>query len=348
MKIIGNKILYTYVKLLNSTLSAVQNRYELIMDEPFPVAPEHDFFEDNSFIALAQPVADGVRLHISTGVVDALTDLWQNAEVYSNNLPEEDQLNVGNIDQAIDTSLQWLMLHELHHYQMGHFKLNGGMGLAETSAAYSMGLTSRSKPEPCLIDQLPLEARPLARRCMELQADHDSTEMLLDVYSNDGWDILRFYAACIFAVMVLIEREEKAQIDDDEREYPKAATRIFQFMGYLTIMWSIPAVVKAHQNGWDAPRAEDLPSTQEIEAFHAQVIVPAFSDAILIAKANDAQSVIDDLGSVEDFIADVRLAQNPENASLSDFKTVGAKEYMSLAPVNAALLDLLEIDPFTA
>jgi hypothetical protein len=172
--------------------------------------------------------------------------------------------------------------------------------------------------------------------------------MLLDAYSSEGWDIIRFYAACIFSVMVLIEREEQGQDDDADREYPKAATRIFQFMGYLTVMWSVPAMVKAQQNGWDQIREEDLPSIEEREAFHAQVVMPALSDAFLIAKANDAQSVLNDLGDIEDFIADVRLAQNPDGASISDFKTVGAIEYMSLAPVNAAVLELLEIDPFNA
>ena len=321
---------------------------ETRMNTSFSVIPDLKPIEDDAFIALAEPTSDGLRLHVSNGVVDALTDLWQKAEAYSDALPEEDQLNVGNIDQAIDTSMQWLMLHELHHYQMGHFKLNGGMGLAETSNAYAMGLTSRSAPEPSLIDQLPQEAQTLARQCMEMQADHDSTEMLLDAYSSEGWDIIRFRAACIFAVMVLIEREEQKQADDVSQDYPKAATRIFQFMGYLTVMWSVPAMVKAQQNGWEELREEDLPSTEMIEAFHTQVVVPSLSDAYLIAKANDAQSVLDDLGDIEDFIADVRLAQNPAEASLSDFKTVGAIEYMSLLSVNAAVLQLLEIDPFNA
>ena len=339
------------MKNSNIIISAFEHSfafYTKAMDETYPDVPKLSFLENNSFIALAEPTPDGMRLHISSGVVDVLTDLWQKSEAYSDGLPEEDQLNVGDINQTIDYSLQWLMLHELHHYQMGHFKLTGGMGLAETSNAYAMGLTSRSTSEPSLIDQLPSEVQPLARRCLELQADHDSTEMLLDAYSSEGWDIIRFYAACIFAVMVLIEREEQGQVDDADREYPKAATRIFQFMGYLTTMWSVPAMVKAQQHGWDQMREEDLPSIEEREAFHAQVVVPALSDAFLIAKANDAQSVLDDLGDIEDFIADVRLAQSPDGASLSDFKTVGAIEYMSLAPVNAAVLELLEIDQFNA
>ncbi|WP_026480549.1 hypothetical protein [Ahrensia sp. 13_GOM-1096m] len=327
--------------ILATSLRLALSRYELCVGETLSPEPNIELLENEDFIAFAEPDGDGVRVHVSIGVVLSLTDLWQKAKAYSDSLPEEDQLNFEDVDQAIDASLQWLMLHELHHFEMGHFKLTGGRGIAETSQSKAFGLTQRSAQKPALLDQLPAEHHLLAERCLELQADHDATEMLLDAYSTDGWDILRFYAASIFAVMVLIDQEDEA--DDATRTHPKAATRIFQFMGYLSVMWSIPAYIKAQQKGLEQPDPDDLPSTEEIEAYHALVVAPAFADAVLIARAAGAQSTINDLGSAEDFVADVRAAQLHSG---SEMRTKGALEYDSLLPINLALMQLLELKQF--
>lgn len=306
-----------------------------------------EFPEDSAFIAHVQAMGVGSQITVSSGVLVATQALWHDAMALSDSLPEEAQLNVGDVDQAIDASLQWLILHELHHYQMGHFKLVGGQSISETSNAASLGLTSRSVKEPVLLETLPRSEWLLARRCLELQADHDATEMLMDGYSTHGWPILRFYAASIFAMMVLIEQQEPIH-DDDRREYPKAATRIFQMLGYLRTMWMVPAMLKAHQLGLDQPRAEDLPSTQEVEAFQAEVVAPAFADAVLLAQAGGMQRIIDDLGDPADFIADINRAQSGNDSTPDDYLTAGGREYAELEPINAKVLALLDINPMTA
>lgn len=305
------------------------------------VLPDEDFF------AQTAPDDDTVQLNISAGVLTATKSLWHDAMTLSDSLPEEAQLNVGDVDQAIDASLQWLILHELHHYQMGHFKLVGGAAISETSHAAALGLTSRSAKGPVLLDALPMSERLLARRCLELQADHDATEMLLDGYSTDGWPIVRFYAASIFAMMVLIEQQEPIH-DDDRREYPKAATRIFQMLGYLRTMWMVPAMLKAHKLGLDQPRVEDLPSNDEVEAFLAEVVAPAFSDAVLLAQAGGMQRIVDGLGDPTDFIADINRAQSADGSTPDDYLTAGGREYAELEPINAKVLALLDIDSMTA
>lgn len=329
---------------LNRALQAALDRYAVAMDEPFPCDPILTVPVSDKFMASVAISGDTIEIKVNTGLVDAFINLWRKSIAHSETLPEEDQLNIGDIDQAVHASLTWVMLHELHHFQMGHFQIAGRMALVESGDQQTLDLVSRVEKKPCLFDTLPKEQRHLAHQCLELQADHDSTEMLLDSYSTDGWDILRFYAASIFVVMILIEREGTVA-GDEIREYPKAATRIFQFIGYLSVMWSIPAYVEANRNGLDSPRDEDIPSKEEIVAFHSEVVAPAFGDAILIAKASDAQHVIDELGNAEDFVADIRASQHDQGQEL---RTTGAQEYDLLLPINSVVLQLLDIDPFKA
>lgn len=337
----------TNLATLSIARNLALNCYVSAMGEAFPAEVLLEIPGDQNFLALAQPSGNSIELVISKGAVAAVQALWHDAMALSDSLPKETQLNVGNVEQAVDASLQWLILHELHHFQMGHFMLVGGQAISETTVSPALGLTSRSSKEPILLDTLDPSERLPARRCLELQADHDGTEMLLDGYSTDGWPILRFYAASIFAMMVLIEQQESIH-DDDKREYPKAATRIFQMLGYLSTMWMVPATLKAHRLGLDQPRTEDLPSTEEIEAFHAEVVAPAFADAVLLARAGGMQRIIDDLGDPADFIADIRRAQQPGESTPDDFLTAGGREYAELEPINTKVLALLDINPMTA
>lgn len=334
---------------LQTSKNQALSRYKQSTMASLPKNVSIDSPDTMAFRASTRPSGYGIELVISTGVITATRALWHDAMAFSDSLPEKSQLNVGDMDQAIDASLQWLILHELHHYQMGHFKLVGGQPVSETSQTTdaALGLTSRSSKDPVLLDALPQSERLLARRCLELQADHDATEMLLDGYSTDGWPILRFYAASIFAMMVLIEQHEPIH-DDGKRAYPKAATRIFQMLGYLRTMWMVPAMLKAHKLGLDQPRAEDLPSAEEVEAFHAEVVAPAFADAVLLAQAGGMQRIIDDLGDPADFIGDIHRAQSADGSTPDDYLTAGGREYAQLEPINAKVLALLEIDPMTA
>ena len=332
---------------LHAALKSALELYEQRMSEPFPADVRMTVTTDSAFWALAEPDNTGVHIHVSSGVVDSVSSMWHQAIAHSDTLPEEDRLNIGDVNQAIETSLMWLMLHELHHFQMGHFTINGGACLVENARAHSFALTSRSRSKPTFIDSLSLDEQSRVHMCLELQADHDSTEILLDAYSTDGWEILRYYAACIFVVMVLIDREDRVNIEFP-KTHPKAATRIFQFLGYLSTMWSIPALTKAKRNGWDKARDEDIPTKQEIEVYHQYVVAPSIRDAILIARANDAPQVIKEIGSSDNFISDVRLVQTNAQSDHDAFNSVGAQEYNSLAALNITLLDYLSLSDFSS
>lgn len=94
-------------------------------------------------------------LEITTGLVCAAGEFWKSERFKQ---PEE----------VLGTALVWLILHELSHADLGHFKLADSFGVAQRSSM---------KPEP--LDLLPTELRTLAQPCLEMQADHEATEMLL-------------------------------------------------------------------------------------------------------------------------------------------------------------------------
>ncbi|MBO6815721.1 MAG: hypothetical protein JJ891_12725 [Rhizobiaceae bacterium] len=332
---------------LNHLRKKTLSRYEKCTDEAFPGAVEWDFPKTDQFIALAEPHPDdngkgGVRVVISSGVVDRLTDAWNAAMEYSGQSSDPHFLNVGDVDEAIEYSMQWLMLHELHHFQMGHFKLKGGMGLVETyqSAAFALAMRSDNDASS-LIEMLPLEERKPAERCLELQADHDTIDMMLDGYSNTNWPELRFLAACNFMIMILIEQEERLTKDDPNRTHPKAATRIFQLLGHLASMYLIPAKIKAQEKGLDRPDPNNLPPESEIIAFQSEVVYPAFADAALIAKANGADAIVQELGDFTDLIADIGALQLPNDNPI--LKTEGAIEYAELEALNFKLMQMLDL-----
>lgn len=316
---------------LTGALDAAIARYTKLMGEPFSGTTSLEVIESNAFSALALPTNDGVALRISSGVAASIEDLWHKAMAVSVSLPHAQQLNFDEVGQAIDHSLLWLMLHELHHFENGHLDLIGPAGLAETS----MGLTSRGNLKENAL-AVSAEETLLLRRCMEMQADHEATEMLLDAYSSDGWGELRFLAACTFAVMILIDQEDS--LPDDQRTHPKAATRIFQLLGYVSTMWSIPAMLKAQREGLTTPRPSDLPTADEISQFQSKVVAPAFADAVLIASAAGADHIVSDLGDPTELMRDVGVVlHDPETEPL----TAAGQEYRLLTPYNAKLQEML-------
>ena len=60
--------------------------------------------------------------------------------------------------------------------------------------------------------------------------------------------------------------------------------------------WSIPAHAKAKARGEHTIRDEDLPPQVEVQAFSNKVVLPVFWDAVALAEAAEAKSIIADLG----------------------------------------------------
>lgn len=333
---------------LENALDAALIRFQEVMNVPFPVMPELEVLESEpQFIAYARPVGDGVLIQVSDGVVGAVDQLWSDAlndELMGSAVIDLDV----DKDTLIDLSLQWLMHHEMEHWNMGHFGINGGAALAETASSLSHALVRQVESKPVLMNELSGYERGLAPLCLELQADHDATEMVLGPYDPESWDQVRIHAAAIFSMLVLIELQDRGSETEDREKgpptHPKAATRIFMMLGHVAEMWSIPARQEARNRNEASASEADLPSDEETESYTRQVVTPVFMDALKLAAAGGAEHVVRELGAIDDVIADIHRAQTAAHSDIDGFKTEGAREWATLWPVNGPVLKLLGLE----
>lgn len=320
--------------LLETALQSALDRYALVMGTPFPSTVRFTSIDLDLFIALARPHGDGMEVIVSTGVVDAMTALWHDEMALSDSLDDQLQLNVGDVDQAIGASLMFLMLHELHHGMIGHLELVGSAGISEIQLPVGLGLTRRAPAKPSMLDGYSKAQSLAVQRCLELQADHDALEILLGYYRFESNEVIRFYMAAAMAVMIIIDQQDQAT--NDARTHPKSATRIFQVFGALATLWQ-----PRPKSEWEAP------DDDEILNFHAEVVAPAVSDAIILASAAGTIPIVLSLEDADVMFEDVRILQDPKKHDLSALKTDGAREYAALMPDNATAIQLLGPEKFS-
>ena len=263
--------------------------------------------------------AHDLVVQVSTGCVIAVEQLHEDCSV----VPD------------VVCALEWLILHELHHADLGHFELMYGTPV--------LHLVSRKTCEAIPLNDLSKDLWDKVSPCLELQADHDALEMMLGNYSADDWVSIRTQATSIAPVMILIEKADAEHVIEPST-HPKAATRIFQLLGHVSEMWSIPAHVKANARGEQTIRNEDLPPQVEVQAFNSEVVLPVFWDAVAFAEAAQAKSIISDLGSPEDFFADIGRAKLGQ---WDELVTAGAREWATLKEANELILPLLPINQAT-
>lgn len=248
---------------------------------------------------------NGYKLQISTG-------FWLALEVL---------ITTSKCRCKITDAFEWLFLHELQHIELGHFRFNNCFGIAQRLSGMQVSLNS-----------IPLEMRSLTPLCLEMQADHEATDILLGSYSTDSWHELREKVLAIAGMMMLIELED-AKNDAHGRTHPKAATRIFQLLGHLAEMPLVRAQVSRD--------ASLIPSAEELQTFAHYVTIPCFLDAIQLAQAAGAASIAADLGSPEDFFKDLEIAKLGDPSRYGELKTQGAREWAKLWPCNEALKPIL-------
>lgn len=276
--------------------------------------------ETDIFLSTCEVKEKYYRMRISTAVLEQLeTVLCEQMEYLSSFTPPSLE-SAAPLD-ASETSLVWLALHELHHIHLNHFDI-----------AKDFGVVMRTSSAPQLNVNVPTALRPLTPLCLEMQADHEATEMLLKSYSADGWHELRGKVLAISCMMMLIEREDTKNRAKG-RTHPKAATRIFQLLGHLSEM----PLIKAQLN-----RDPSLiPRKNELQTFARDVTIPCFFDAIQLARVVGAQSIANDLGSPEAFFKDLEIAKLSDPSRHIELKTQGAQEWAKLWPCNKALKPIL-------
>lgn len=244
-------------QVIENALSAALTQYEATMDTDFPAIPRLEMVTDPAFWASAEMEGDQLVISVTTGLVETVTAFWE--LVFGDQ--EDDDALPGTADDLTQVSLVWLMLHELHHYQMGHFTITGRRCLTEARDPNGFGVVTRATASlPDALKGIALEDLPKIEPCLEMQADHDAIEMILDAYSTDGWDIIRARTAGIAGMMVLIERED-AKHGHALSSHPKAATRIFQLLGHVIEMPMIEAKMAADEGVTDV--AHLIPAASE-------------------------------------------------------------------------------------
>lgn len=219
----------------------------------------------------------------------------------------------------VSVSTKWITLHERAHIELGHFSILEGVP--------TFNLISKSGKSQVQEPDLPRALWDKVERCLELQADHEALEEMMGTMGVSDWAELRITIASIAAVMVVIEKAD-AENPNLSETHPKAATRIFQLLGHVNDMWSIGASLNA----------DDLPDAERIQAFAKEVILPAYFDAIEMARSSQATSFIEDLGDPEIFFADIAHAKL---GNWDQLQTIGAQEWAELKDANEQILPLV-------
>ncbi|WP_226550416.1 hypothetical protein [Celeribacter naphthalenivorans] len=313
-----------------------------VMGTPYEPEPEIKAQPDDGFWAVVSRPNGIPSITVSTGCEAQLRALWKGGLDDGLFRGPDGSAIVDDIDWLTSISMSWLIMHELEHYTLGHFDLGRTQALTEGAVPAQFDLVQRtSSRKPDWWHKLPEQNRLKVQPCLELQADHEAIEYLLDAYSPDHWDELRVRAACISAVMVLIERQDLAS-GTHHTTHPLAATRIYQLLGHLSEMWSIPARMLAAERG-ETVRAEDLPSEEEKAAFRTQVVIPTFLDAVTLARVADVPTIRNDLGDPTPFFEDIGIARRGDVARFPDLQTNGAREWARLVATNVKILPLLSI-----
>ena len=329
-------LLSDYKDQLHIAFDTALAQYQEVMGQPVSAAPQFEAVDDSVFWAYVEEIAGGYEMQVSTGVVKMTAELWDAAFAGKEFIAGIGHSVMSNDANMTHISLVWLMLHELHHIDLNHFDLSDSFRIAETNNAPQFNLVRRVEAKPDLLATLPKDIRDHAPLCLELQADHDAAEMLIDAYSAEEWQSLRHRAMAISGMMMLIEREN-SQSDDGVKTHPMAATRVFQLLGHVAELPLIPAQAQARINGVTEINPDDLPPLKEQRAYGREVTLPCFFDAVHLARISGAENIQRDLGEPQDFFADIAIAKTGDPARFGDLTTKGAKEWADLVSTNEAL-----------
>ena len=321
---------------LAAALTTALAQVEELMGEPFALVPKLIPHEDATFWALCETEGDDLTIRVSEGAVAAVDALW--AAFLATQAERSDALVAQSCVMA-DLSLVWLMLHEMQHHDLRHFEIIGRGGIAETRAPQVLALVERHVARPNLLTGFGPAELAKVEPCLELQADHDAIELLIDAYSADKWESLRHRAAAIASMMVLIAVEDSRH-GGALSTHPKAATRIFQLLGHVAEMPFLPARFKAEARGADSIDPADLPQEDELLAFGEAVTLPLYRDSAGLAAAG-ALAIQKDLGSAEAFFDDVSIARLGEAHRFRHLRTAGAAQWAELVRTNATILERL-------
>lgn len=326
---------------LRNALDAALERYVDRVGEAFPHEVELQITPMDDFLAVVYPSEQGITIEATIGVVARLEKAWAATLSLSNSLPSGSQIELlGRADHVVDIALRWLMLHELNHVAVGHFRLTAGAGIVEGGGNTHFALARQKHRQTSPLDALNIADKKLASLCLELQADHDATEIVLGAYFNENHELFSYYAICVALVIFVIERIDREQ-GNQEISHPRASTRLFMLLAYLAELPLIPAYKRAAQEGLEQIPEEYLPDELEVQEYSSSVVGPVFAACQIIADAVELPNILEELGGTEAFFADIQKALMDGHGEVGDFKTECAKQWAELKPLNNRLLEML-------
>ncbi len=326
---------------LRHALDAALERYTERVGEAFPHEVELRINPQDEFLAVVYPTKQCITIEATTGVVARLEEAWAATLSLSKALPSGSQIELlGRTDHVVDMALRWLMQHELNHVAVGHFQLTAGAGIIEGGGDTHFALARQKHRQTSLLDALNIADKKLASLCLELQADHDATEIVLGAYFNENHDLFRYYAICVALVIFVIERIDREQ-GNQESSHPRASTRLFMLLAYLAELPLIPAYKRAAKEGLEQIPEEYLPEELEVQEYSRAVVGPVFAACQIIADAIELPNILEELGGTEAFFADIQKALMDGHGEVEDFKTECAQQWAELKPLNNRLLEML-------
>lgn len=214
------------------------------------------------------------------------------------------------------------------------------MALAEGNSPQGFGILTRASQTESLSQTITPQELADAHLCLELQTDHDATEIILGAYSNGNWPLLRYYAICIIVVLFIIEAEDRKS-GLPLRYHPHASTRLFMMIAHLVELPLIPGIKRAHAEGLDHLPADYLPTSDELVGFRTDVIKPVVMASQIIAEACGIPEAWDELGSAEAFFNDIDAILINGARTPAEFETQGARQWAELKAQNSDLLKKL-------
>ena len=326
---------------LRHALDASLERYADRVGEAFPHEVELRINPQDEFLAVVYPTEQGITIETTTGVVERFEEAWAATLSLSEALPAGSHIELlGRTDHVVDIALRWLMQHELNHVAVGHFKLTAGAGIIEGGGDTHFALARQKRLSPSPLDGLDVDDRKLASLCLELQADHDATEIVLGAYFNENHHLFRYYAICVALVIFVIERIDREQ-GNQEISHPRASTRLFMLLAYLAELPLIPAYKRAAQEGLEKIPEEYFPDELEVQEYSRAVVGPVFAACQIIADAIELPNILEELGGTEAFFADIQKALMDGHGEVEELKTECAQQWAELKPLNNRLLEML-------
>lgn len=328
--------------LQQATVDALQ-RYEAGMGIAFPAKVRVEAVDDYQFGAGVFETDGNYIIEVNLAVQSAINQLWQDA-LQSSILIDDEGNRVADVDgsplsqdRLTHLSLTWLVLHELMHIKLGHLDMLESAQLVETETSNGENHSDKARLTSDLAIALSPEERKLFRPCLELQADNEATEVMFGIFAEGEWGRFRIDAAAIFVVMALMEKADIGS-SNNERTYPRVATRFFSLFAQLFQYWLYSGAELEAGDGESFVITPREPKGEEFQRYMKFVLALTINDVVQIASWAEADGFLADLGGGGALFQDIYDIQYAPILETADLQTNAAKEWQKLLPVNEKIM----------